>query len=118
MGRTVLSQIIECALTTGYAASIISARKMQDFDTATHTQAKAELDTIEKALTALQTNTDTLIAAIEAFPNEELDNTLQLPWLPEPQSFAKLLLLNYWNSVYHIGQISYIQTLYGDKEMH
>ena len=118
MGRSVLSQIVECALITGYAANILSALKMQDHDEASHAQAKAELDTIEKALAALQANTDKLVAVIEAFPTEELDNTLQLPWLPEPQSFAKLLLMSYWNNVYHIGQIAYIQTLYGDKEMH
>ena len=117
-GRAVLSQIVECALTNNYAASILSARKMQDFDPTTHAQAKTELDTLDKALTALQASTDTLVAAIEAFPTEELENTLQLPWLPEPQSFAKLLFMCYWNSVYHVGQISYIQTLYGDKETH
>jgi hypothetical protein len=40
-----------------------------------------------------------------------------MPWGAK-MTFAELLFLNYWNLVYHQGQIAYIQTLYGDREMH
>ena len=31
---------------------------------------------------------------------------------------ADILMLHYHNMTYHLGQINFIQLMYGDKEMH
>jgi hypothetical protein len=33
-------------------------------------------------------------------------------------SLADVCFLHYWNTVYHLGQVNYLQTLLGDREMH
>ena len=117
-GRTAFQQIVECAVIYGVGAAIFTERRMPPMEPDSFGKAMAALDTPEKALAALKTNSDALARAIEAFPDEHLDETIQLPFFPTPRSFAHLLLMPYWNSVYHLGQIAFIQTLYGDKEMH
>jgi hypothetical protein len=32
--------------------------------------------------------------------------------------FARMMMGGYWNTIYHIGQINYIQTLYGNRDGH
>ena len=34
------------------------------------------------------------------------------------ETLANVMLHHFWNIVYHEGQIAYIQTIYGDREMH
>ncbi len=116
-GRTVLAQAQEVAAVTAFFTKIIVERAVPAFDGA-YERAMAELDTMEKALAALDANTADLLAAIEAFPDAELTATVTMPWSPVPATLECVLLMNYWNLVYHYGQISYIQTLYGDREMH
>ena len=52
-------------------------------------------------------------------PDADLDKKRWLPYdggrdftMPEMMDYPR------WNFNYHLGQIAYIQTLYGDKEMH
>jgi len=53
------------------------------------------------------------------FTYEDLAKTKWLPY-EGGRDFTFLEMLDYprWNATYHLGQIAYIQTLYGDKEMH
>lgn len=117
-GRSVLSQIGECAVITGFMAQVLTLRAVPPFDMDGYYARLNALDTLDKALAALKEGTDAYIAAIEAFPTEELDTLLAMPWSPEPQPFAQVLFAPYWNSAYHTGQIGYIQTLYGDTKNH
>jgi len=57
-----------------------------------------------------------LTAAIKAFPTEELEVVIPSPW--GDMTFFEQMSYAYWNMMYHTGQINYIQTLYGDKDMH
>jgi hypothetical protein len=118
VGRSALDQVAECALIARFGAGLLTDRTTPQMDMEAFQKARAELDTVEKAAAALDAGTDALCAAIEAFPAADLDKTIQLPWFGEPSTFAEIMFLSYWNSVYHVGQIAYIQTLYGDKEMH
>ncbi|HLV82011.1 MAG TPA: hypothetical protein VKT32_17105 [Chthonomonadaceae bacterium] len=117
-GRCALDQIQECAGINLWTAQMLRDRAMPPIGENWMQQLKTQYDTPEKALAGLQTGTDALIAAIEAFPAEHLDDTLQLPWDSAPSSLAEIMMLAYWNMAYHLGQISYIQTLYGDRENH
>lgn len=48
--------------------------------------------------------------------DEDLAVMVTLPW--GHMSLLQVSSYAYWNLMYHLGQIAYIQTLYGDKEMH
>ena len=118
VGRTVVSQLAECAVITGFNARLLIDRAVPPMDMEAFQKAVSDLDTTEKAISALDASADALAGAIESFPSADLDQTIKLPWFEEAQSFAEIMLLGYWNNVYHVGQICYMQTLYGDKEMH
>lgn len=117
-GRTALSQLQECAIICGFSNHTLTNHTLPpDFNEAYGREA-AELDTLEKTITRLDERAAALAATIEALPDEDLDITVKLPWMEEPSTLAELMFMNYWNTVYHVGQVSYIQTLYGDTEMH
>lgn len=119
LGRSALSQVAECAVIAGFSVQTLSARAVPPFDPAEFGAMMAQFDTLDKAIEALQASTERLVEAIEAFPSEELDTLVTMPYASEPMSWAEVMLGgHYWNTVYHIGQIAYIQTLYGDAKMY
>ena len=51
--------------------------------------------------------------------DEDLKKTKWLPYNGgRDHTFLEMMDYPRWNATYHLGQIAYIQTLYGDKEMH
>ncbi len=118
LGRTALNQIAECAVINAYGAQTLRDRAAPPFEGNAYQQACAALDTVEKAVAALSDSTKELSAAIETLPDDQLETKIQFPWDSEPSTLAEAALIPYWNMTYHIGQINYVQTLYGDKESH
>ena len=63
-----------------------------------------------------------LYAVVQAFPDERLGETIVLPFGPDgsDKNFTMEEIMGYpmWNFHYHLGQIGYIQSLYGDKGIH
>ena len=59
---------------------------------------------------------------IKGVSDERLAETMDLPFGPggSIKTFTLAELMDYprWNCTYHLGQIAYVQTLYGDKAMH
>ena len=117
-GRTALAQLQECTVITGFTIYTLQKHELPaDFNEAFAREA-GEMDTVEKAIARLEERSAILGSVIEAFPDADLDKTIKMPWEEEPSSLAELMFMNYWNNAYHVGQIAYIQTLYGDSEMH
>lgn len=58
----------------------------------------------------------------ELYPTLSDERLKETKWLPFDggRDFTVLEMMDYprWNFNYHLGQICYIQTMYGDKEMH
>lgn len=117
-GRSALHQIAENAVINSWVAQVVRDRAVPPFDGEEYGKACGALDTAGKALAALRSGTDSLVSAIESLPDSALDAQVQFPWDTAPSTFAEAMLVAYWNMTYHIGQINYIQTLYGDNEMH
>ena len=117
-GRSALDQVQECALINFWVAEIYRTGSVPPFDGEMFEKGKAELDTVDKACATLAAGTDSLCEAILQLSDSDLEATVTLPWDSSPTTLAELFLVPYWNNAYHIGQISYIQTLYGDKEYH
>jgi hypothetical protein len=56
---------------------------------------------------------------LRKMPDERLSETKWLPY-GGGRDFKMSEMMDYprWNFTYHVGQLAYIQTLYGDKEMY
>lgn len=118
-GRTVLDQIQECAVICLLSQETFSKRIDPVIDWEQFGKMKVQFPTIEKAIEALETNTEALAKVLEAFPEEHLQDIVHLPWGPGmTKTFAQFMMMPIQNMIYHYGQINYIQTLYGDKDMH
>ena len=117
-GRSELDQLQECAIITGFTIYTLTNHALPpDFNEAFERE-KPEIDTLDKAVARMEERCAKLCETIENLPDADLDITVKLPWMEEPSSLAELMFMTYWNTVYHLGQVNYIQTLYGDKDMH
>jgi uncharacterized damage-inducible protein DinB len=75
--------------------------------------------TIDDCERVCRENNERLFEAIRKFPAERLDETVDLPFGGGmTKTLADMMMMHYWNTVYHYGQVAYVQTLYGDCEMH
>lgn len=75
-----------------------------------------ETQPLDEVASALHESTAKLAAAIRALPDDALNAPMRSPWMPDaPQ--MQFAAFAYENIVYHIGQINYIQLLYGDADM-
>ena len=118
-GRDALDQLQEVvALNFGVAEALRSKNFPVSSDEA-KAKLKAELDTIPKALVALQQSVDAVASAIATLTDDDLDKTITLPFRGGVvRTLSWMALLPSRHMSYHWGQINYIQTLYGDKDMH
>lgn len=120
LGRTALDQLQECAMVPSWAASLLTTRKF-DFTpemmkAAAEERSKWTLDDCEREC---RERTEKLFEVMDAFPDEDLEKTMFLPFGGgKDRPFAEIMGLHLWNLTYHLGQIGYIQLMYGDKEMH
>lgn len=119
--RTTLSQLVEVALTPYFFVGVLQG-KTPDFSDpnvqAKRAAAEAAITTVELAKEAAIKNHEMLYSAIESLSDEDLDSDAIVPWSPTPVKKADVIFYTYWNIVYHMGQINYIQLLLGDTEMH
>lgn len=83
---------------------------------------KAEIsawDTVEKCKAALDEKLERLFTLYREMPDARL---LETKWLPYGggKDFSMEEMMDYprWNFNYHTGQIAYIQTLFGDKNIY
>ncbi len=119
LGRSALDQVQECAVINGFFTGILRDQAVPPLDWGAYKAACAALDTPDKATTALTDSAKALAAAIEAFPEDKMDDTVTMPFAEGMvMTFGQVMFAAYWNMTYHTGQIAYIQTLYGDNEMH
>ena len=77
----------------------------------------AAVATRDGAMSALQTTSEEFNAALAAASDDDLNATIIPPWqMPAPLfMIAQIAVSHLW---YHDGQVNYIQTLNGDKEVH
>lgn len=120
VGRTVLDQVQECAQSSIWTISLLAKGKPVAADPEAYQRLKEErqawttIDLCEQAHRAKLTE---LLTFIREVPDEDLDRRISIPFSDEPVSIAEILNFHNWNLTYHLGQIMFIQTLYGDQEM-
>lgn len=111
-GRSAHDQVLEVAGLYLIGKHIVETGEVPPMDRAAHQQAMGEFNTPQKALKQLDDAADLLAIAVEAAPMERLATTITLPFGGGmDKTIAEVVLMTYWNTVYHEGQINYIQTL-------
>jgi hypothetical protein len=120
-GRSVLDLCREIAMTPVWGEHALGDTPMEwneEIAAATKLEQSAWL-TAEDCERVFQERFERLAGIIVDFPDEKLTATKWLPY-DGGRDFTFLELLGYarWNLDYHAGQVSYIQILYGDHDMH
>jgi hypothetical protein len=120
-GRSVLSILQELAMTPTWQYDTL-AGPPTDMSPERWEEQKAIMSqwtTLELCKQQFDERFKKLDAYVRAIPEETFTETKWLPY-DGGRDFTVLEMLDYtrWNCTYHQGQIGYIQTLYGEKEMH
>ncbi len=122
MGRSVLDILQECAQQPAFLPRLLNPAAgppPSPEERAALRAARQQWTTIDACEEAYRRNLDAAFQAIREVPDERLDEVVPLPFRPgATRTVAQLLMSVYWQLVYHTGQVNYIQTLYGDREMH
>ncbi|MCS7300800.1 MAG: DinB family protein [Fimbriimonadales bacterium] len=118
--RSALEILQECAVLPAVVAAWLHDRPQSPPSMEQYAPywAQAEtLTTLEACEQALRENTQKLLQAVESLSDAELSQTAVAPW-GRTYTLTEGCLIHHWNLIYHLGQIAYIQLLYGDTEYH
>jgi hypothetical protein len=120
-GRSVLDVCQELARTPIWTISMLN-QEPQDWSPesmAKEGEIMATYATIEECERIANENLAHLYELCAAYPDDKLAETMFLPF-EGGRDFSMQEIMDYprWNATYHLGQIAYIQTLYGDKAMY
>lgn len=119
-GRSPLDILQECAQSPTYVIPMLQTRACPPFNPETFSKLKDERSSwdVDKCEQVMTENLEKLFSEIRSFPQEELSFEIDLPFVEGlRQSMADIMGYPYWNLAYHLGQVSFIQTLYGDMDM-
>jgi hypothetical protein len=110
-GRSALEMVVECINVNNRTAAMLNGSPPA---------AEVSFDTeeqAEEAAVALLASGRAFAEAVRSLPEEKLVQEFAMPW-GASWSGALLVSVPTANMHYHVGQINYIQTLYGDKVFH
>ena len=109
--RSAVDQVAECAILNGYTADLIQTRRwpIGDFNDMLREKAAAAATEWEALHALLETNTQRVVVALSAVPDDALDVEVAMPW--GAQTLAEIIAYPYWNMTYHQGQINYIASI-------
>lgn len=111
-GRSAHDQVLEVAGIYLMTKQLLETGELPPMDRSAHSQAMEEFNTPDKALKQLADAADLLAIAVEVAPTDRLAKVITLPFGPGmDKTIAEVVLMCYWNTVYHEGQVNYIQTL-------
>jgi len=105
-GRTVLSQLQECAVRADRMVATLNGNVFTAFATS---EENAVYSTFEKAIEGCTKNAANLAAKLRTLSDDDLLKVVQTP--SGEFSLARLMIGTYWNACYHEGQIYYISSL-------
>lgn len=122
LGRSVLEQCRELAMCPHWAIQLVSQDQQPEWNEEAMEAVKREQEqwkTVEDCEAECNKRLEALFDVFRNMPDERLAEKKWLPYgggrdftMPEMMDYPR------WNFTYHLGQIAYIQTLYGDKEMY
>ena len=115
-GRDALDQALECAYLNEWVARGYRTGQMPNIDWDDYKVRTDARRNKADCLAWLASSTEALSSAIAAFPADRLGEATTDPVHDgKATTWADFAIdLFYWNTVYHEGQVNYIQVLYGD----
>jgi uncharacterized damage-inducible protein DinB len=120
-GRSAMDQLKEVTRASVWFSLMAEAKAEPEWgdDQSAKVKAMAEswnsLDDVEKAL---RDHTDKLCTTIQNCSDEDMKMPFKFAGSDKPYTFAEALAFHQSHTMYHTGQINYIQTLYGDSTDH
>jgi len=113
-GRSALEQVQECIGMAMFGKTIFETQSVPAMNREDMEKLQEAYADSVKALAGLTSATAEFAKAIENFPADKLGNKVMLPFGGGMEkSFGEVAMMAYWNTVYHEGQVNYIQTLAG-----
>jgi len=121
-GRSVMDICRELAVCPTWALDTINNKDLSEWTEEDAAKARAEANqwkTPEDCYEICKQRLEELFTLYRSLSEERLAETKWLPY-EGGRDFTMAEMMDYprWNFNYHTGQIAYIQTLYGDKEMY
>lgn len=120
-GRSVLDQCREVAICPTWADEIVKGVefKFDEEESAENHREQSAWITIDDCEKQFETRMARYEETLMTFPDERLNETRWLPF-DGGRDFTFIEMMDYprWNCTYHLGQVGYVQTLYGDRDMH
>lgn len=119
-GRSVLDQVQEVARSPLWTVPMLRDKSAQPYDPERIARMKEEMaqwTSIDRCKEMHYANLGPLLEAIRGLSDEDLLTSIEVPFASEPVALGSIIMFHYWNVVYHLGQILFIQTLYDDHEM-
>lgn len=117
VARTPAEFTAECAGFNKMLAAMLRGEKVERPDPEAIKAFYATIDSREKAINLLRTNTDILVAAIREVDEAKFYEVAMAPW-GQPMALYDLVHKAGVHMCYHDGQANYVQALYGDGENH
>ena len=118
-GQSVLSMCREIAMTPEWAYSVTADVAHDEEASKASLAAMQSWNSVDQCQGEFLLRFEKWAEFIRAFPTERL---MEKKWLPfnggRDHSYLEMLEYPRWNFTYHLGQVAYIQTLYGDKGMY
>ncbi len=113
--RSVLDQAQECAYCPLWVPGLLEKRGFDPEGFGAYEETRKGWKTLDECEAAANANMENFKAAVNALPEADYGVGISLPWgnyvLSEVMGFPM------WNLHYHLGQVCYVQTLYGDFSM-
>lgn len=120
--RSALELLQECAQSLKWPAGLLGDEGASSFTPEAFQKAMEERASWKSAADceqAARSNFKEAAEFIGGYDDSDLDREIDLPFAPDLRlSVAQILGSPAWNMNYHLGQINFIQTTYGDMEMH
>ena len=124
-GRTAIDMLQECAQAPVWFHTILTDRAMPPMSRAelvASRRERQEWTTVGECERVCRFNTARLCELILSYPEADFDIIVTLPFAPGgsgiQESLWKVASRHLQNTIYHTGQIAYIQVLLGDKDPH
>ena len=120
--RTPVQIVAHCAMVVKNINDFLDGRPLQFTDTAAADKYFREQErpytTRERAVSLLEKNSAEYLAWLDALTPERLNTSIQLPFGLGSAPLAAGLAFPAAHTQGHVGQIDYIQTIYGDLDWH
>ena len=117
--RPALHIVAECATVNGQiAASLSTGAPLLRLSPEEREAHLRSFDTAEKALAFLAQETQKLLEAVDGLDESTLDDEVSREVMGRPITRFALAELPAGHMMYHDGQLNYIHTLHGDRQIH